>query len=241
MARVALTVLADITDAASVDRLVAEVVDRLGKIDVFVANAGAAEGSDHVPVVDLDEDVFDLVQRVNVKGTFLTTRAVARHLIARHSVDPTNGGRILIMSSLAGKRPMPLYAAYSASKFALVGLTQSLAHELGPHGITVNALCPGFIPTERATATAGALREPGESIDHRIASMVQQREAVSALGRIGGGRRRGPRRRIPCVGRGRLPHRPRRLHLRWRVHGVGRASANPPRRNVQRGRLYCRR
>lgn len=184
--RRALTVLADVTDAASVDRLVAEVVDRLGKIDVFVANAGAAEGPDHVPVVDLDEDVFDLVQRVNVKGTFLTTRAVARHLIARHSVDPTNGGRILIMSSLAGKRAMPLYAAYSASKFALVGLTQSLAHELGPHGITVNALCPGFIPTERATATAGALREPGESIDHRIASMVQQREAVSALGRIGG-------------------------------------------------------
>ena len=90
------------------------------------------------------------------------------------------------MSSLAGKRAMPLYAAYSASKFALVGLTQSLAHELGPHCITVNALCPGFIPTERATATADALREPGESIDHRIASMVQQREALSALGRIGG-------------------------------------------------------
>ena len=79
---------------------------------------------------------------------------------------------------------MPLYAAYSASKFGLVGLTQSVAHELGPYGITVNALCPGFIPTERATA--GALREPDESIDHRIASMIQQREAVSALGRIGG-------------------------------------------------------
>jgi NAD(P)-dependent dehydrogenase (short-subunit alcohol dehydrogenase family) len=183
--RRSLTVLADVTNANAVDAMVESTIASLGKIDILVANAGAPEGPDHVPVVDLDADVFDLVQRVNVKGTFLTVRAVARQMIKRHSEDPTQGGRILIMSSLAGKRGMPLYAAYCASKFALVGLTQSLAHELGPHNITVNALCPGFVPTERALGTAGALRQPNETTDQHIAAMIQKRETATALGRIG--------------------------------------------------------
>lgn len=183
--RRSLAVLADVTDASAVDAMVAEVIEKLGKIDLLVANAGAPEGPDHVPVVDLDLGVFDLVQRVNVKGTFLTVRAVARHLVARHAAEPTAGGRILIMSSLAGKRGTPLYAAYCTSKFALIGLTQSLAHELGPYGITVNALCPGFVPTERATGIADALRQPDETIDRRIAAMIHQREAASPLGRTG--------------------------------------------------------
>jgi len=140
--RRAIAILADVTDANAVDAMVSEVLGKLGKIDLLVANAGAPEGPDHVPVIDLPEDIFDLVQRVNVKGTFLTVRAVARHLIARQaealrSDDPTTsdktaGGRILIMSSLAGKRGMPLYAAYCASKWALIGFTQSIDHELGP-------------------------------------------------------------------------------------------------------------
>ena len=186
----AMAVLADVTDATAVDAMVSEVVDKLGKIDLLVANAGAPEGPDHVPVIDLPEDVFDLVQRVNVKGTFLTVRAVARHLVKRHADapragDPTASGRILIMSSLAGKRGMPLYAAYCASKWALIGFTQCIAHELGPYNITVNALCPGFVPTERATGTAGALRQPGETIDHHISAMIDKRQTASPLGRIG--------------------------------------------------------
>lgn len=175
----AMQATADITDATSVADLVASVIDRYGKLDILVANAGAPEGPDHVPVVDLDEDVFDLVQRVNVRGTFLCCREVARHLVARGE-----GGKIIIMSSLAGKRGMPRYAAYSSSKFALIGLTQSLAGELGAHGINVNAMCPGFALTERSDDVAGSLRDPGVTVEDHLAGMITQRSAAAPLGRM---------------------------------------------------------
>ena len=121
--RGALAVVGDVSDAARVDRMVAEVIERFGRIDVLVNNAGSRPGPDRVPLIDLTEEAFDEVQRVNVRGTFLCTRAVARHMVARGG-----GGKIVVIASTAGKRGMPRYAAYAASKFALVGFTQSVAH-----------------------------------------------------------------------------------------------------------------
>ena len=175
----AISVLADVSEASAVDAMVEEIVRRFGRLDILVANAGSRPGKDRVPVVDLSEEAFDEVQRVNVKGTFLCCRAAARHMVACGE-----GGRIIVISSTAGKRGVALFAAYSASKFALVGFTQCLAHELGPHGITVNAICPGFALTERMTEIAGALRKEGESVEDRLAVMHRTRVDATPLRRV---------------------------------------------------------
>jgi NAD(P)-dependent dehydrogenase (short-subunit alcohol dehydrogenase family) len=177
--RRSLPVIGDVSDSASVQRMVGEVIEQLGKIDILVANAGSRPGPDRVPVVDLTEEAFDQVQRVNVRGTFLTCQAVARHLIARGQ-----GGKIVIIASTAGKRGLPRYAAYTASKFALVGFTQSFAHEMGPHGVNVNAICPGLAETERVIHIANALKGEGESATDHLAEMVRERSAINPLGRI---------------------------------------------------------
>ena len=177
--RRSMSVIGDISDAASVARMVHQVIERFDKIDVLVANAGSRPGPDRVPVVELSEEAFDQVQKVNVKGTFLTCQAVARHLIERGE-----GGKIVIIASTAGKRGLPRYAAYTASKFALVGFTQSFAHEMGPYGVNVNAICPGLAETERVIHIANALKNDDESPEEHLAEMVRERSAVNPLGRI---------------------------------------------------------
>lgn len=174
----AMRALADVSDAAAVDSMVDEVVSRFGRLDILVANAGSRPGRDRVPLVELTEEAFDEVQRVNVKGTFLCCRAAARHMVARDG-----GGRIIIIASTAGKRGVARFSAYVASKFALVGFTQSLALELGPSRITVNAICPGFAMTERMTEIAGALKSEGESLEEKLASMHRERSDSTPLGR----------------------------------------------------------
>ena len=175
----AIPVLADVSEASAVDEMVEETIRRFGRLDILVANAGSRPGKDRVPVIELSEQAFDEVQRVNVKGTFLCCRAAARHMVARG-----DGGRIIVISSTAGKRGVARFAAYSASKFALIGFTQCLAHELGPHGISVNAICPGFALTERMTEIAGALRKEGESVEERLAVMRRARVDATPLGRV---------------------------------------------------------
>ena len=175
----AIPVLADVSEASAVDAMVEQIVERFGRLDILVANAGSRPGRDRVPVVELSEEAFDEVQRVNVKGTFLCCRAAARHMVARGE-----GGRIIVISSTAGKRGVARFAAYSASKFALVGFTQCLAHELGPHGVTVNAICPGFALTERMTEIAGALRREDESVEDRLAAMHRTRIDATPLHRV---------------------------------------------------------
>jgi NAD(P)-dependent dehydrogenase (short-subunit alcohol dehydrogenase family) len=171
--------VADVSDASAVDAMVGAVVERLGRLDIFVANAGSRPGPDRVPVVDLTEEAFDEVLRVNVKGTFLCCRATARHMIKRGG-----GGKIVIISSTAGKRGQPRYAAYTASKFALVGFTQSLAHEMGDHAVNVNAICPGLAETERAMHIADALSPEGVEGSAHLADMLRQRAAANPLGRV---------------------------------------------------------
>ena len=177
--RGSLAVVGDVSDSAQVDRMVADAIERFGRIDILVNNAGSRPGPDRVPLIELTEEAFDEVQRVNVRGTFLCTRAVARHMVERGG-----GGKIIIIASTAGKRGMPRYAAYTASKFALVGFTQSVAHELGPHGVNVNAICPGLAETERVIHIADAVRPSGKSADEQLRDMVRERSAANPMGRI---------------------------------------------------------
>lgn len=151
LGRRAAAVVADVGDAQEVQQMVAEALDTMGRVDILVNNAGLLAGGDRVPVVELDVKLWDAVQRVNIRGTFLCAQAVARHLLERGG-----GGRIINISSVAGKRGSARYSAYNASKFAVIGFTQALAAELGPAGVTVNAICPGLVATERVAPLAKA-------------------------------------------------------------------------------------
>ena len=180
--RQALGIFSDVSDSAQVDDMIKQVLDRFGKIDILVNNAGSRPGRDRVLVVDLEEDAFDEVMRVNVRGTYLCSRAVVRHMVARGG-----GGKIIIISSGAGKRGIARYAVYCASKFALVGFTQALAQEMAAHKVNVNAICPGLVDTERVDFIAAALAAEGESAEEHRALMVQERSTRVPMGRIAQG------------------------------------------------------
>ena len=184
--RQALGIFSDVSDSAQVDDMINQVLDRFGKIDILVNNAGSRPGRDRVPVVELEEDAFDEVMRVNVRGTYLCSRAVARHMVARSEAG-NGGGKIIIISSGAGKRGIARYAVYCASKFALVGFTQALAQEMAAHKVNVNAICPGLVDTERVDFIAAALAAEGESAEEHRALMVQERSTRVPMGRIAQG------------------------------------------------------
>ena len=178
MGQRAIGLFSDVTDAAQVEEMVQRTVGSLGSVDILVCNAGSQPGADRRLLVDLEEDAFDLVQRVNVKGTFLCCRAVCRHMIERGGP-----GKIIIMSSRAGKQGSARYAAYSASKFALIGITQSLALEMAPYRVNVNAICPGLVDTERVYFIAEALKPEDMSTDDYRQTMLSERGASIPLGR----------------------------------------------------------
>ena len=180
--RQALGLFSDAADSGQVEEMVSQVLERFGHIDILVNNAGSRPGRDRVPVVELEEDSFDEVMRVNVRGTYLCSRAVARHMIARQQ-----GGKIIIISSGAGKRGIARYAVYCASKFALVGFTQALAQEMAPHRVNVNAICPGLVDTERVDFIAAALAAEGQSSEEHRAMMVRERSTRVPMGRIAQG------------------------------------------------------
>ena len=182
MGRRAISVVADVSDAKQVGEMVDKTVAHFGKIDILVNNAGTIAGKDRVPIVDLAEEDWDRVQRVNVKGVFLCSQAVARHLIAQGT-----GGKIINMSSVTGKQGSARYAAYSASKFAVIGLTQSLAHEMAPYGINVNAICPSLVDTERVGHLASALMPEDLPADEQRAEFARRNVAAVPLGRLAEG------------------------------------------------------
>lgn len=169
----------DVTDAADVERMVEATVDRFGRVDILVNNAGSQAGPDRVAVVDLDEAVFDRVLAVNTKGTFLCCRAVARHMLKRGE-----GGKIINMASSAGKQGRARFAAYSASKFAVIGFTQSLAIELGPHRINVNAICPGLVDTERVYGIASGLKPDDVTTEAFRDVLIEEAAEATPLGRV---------------------------------------------------------
>ena len=182
LGRQALGLFSDVSDPAQVSDMVAQTLDRFGRIDILVNNAGSQPGRDRVLLVDLEEDAFDEVMRVNVKGTYLCSRAVATHMIARGG-----GGKIIIISSGAGKRGRARFAAYCSSKFALIGFTQSIAQELAEHKINVNAICPGLVDTERTDFIAAALAPEGQSAEEHRVLMIRERSESVPLGRVAQG------------------------------------------------------
>ncbi len=135
----ALAVPTDVRDRAQVLRLVERTRERFGPVDILFNNAGVAR---HGYLVDITEEDWDLTFDVNVKGIFLCTQAVLPEMIVRHR------GNIINVASGAGLRGSAWKVAYSASKFAVVGFSESLAQEVGVHGIRVNTICPGPVATE---------------------------------------------------------------------------------------------
>ena len=131
----------DITSEAEVDRAVSETVQGFGRIDVLVNNAGISR---HRPIEEMTLEMFESVMKVNVTGTFICCKAVTRIM------KQQKRGKIVNISSLGGRTGRPGVAVnYAASKAAVIGLTQTLARELGPWGIYVNAIAPGPILTEQ--------------------------------------------------------------------------------------------
>jgi len=148
LGRRVLTLVGDVSHAADAERFVAEALAQFGRIDVLVNNAAAPHGADRRLIWEVPEEAWDRVIDVNLKGAFLMSRAVIPHMLERGS------GRIINMASVSGKRGTARRGAYSASKFGIIGLTQVMAQELGAHGITANAICPGSVETSRRESTS---------------------------------------------------------------------------------------
>ena len=129
----------DVTDEESLSRLVEVAVDAGGKLDVFVANAGIAQVE---PLIDYSKADFEKIVDVNLTGVFLSYRAAAKQMI-----EQGNGGKIIGAASIVAFRPFALLSPYSATKWAVRGLTQGAAMEWAKHGITVNAYGPGIVGT----------------------------------------------------------------------------------------------
>lgn len=144
LGRRAVAVRADVSDAAAVEDAVGLATDALGTV-TRVANVagGSGPGFGLGPLVALPETEFRRVFEVNVTGTWLVSKACASRLVAAGVP-----GRICNVSSQAGKKAWPMIGAYSAAKAAVISLTQAMAIELGPSGISVNAVCPGTVDTE---------------------------------------------------------------------------------------------
>ena len=170
-----------VADSGDVAGLVKGTISEFGRIDILVNNAGAPAGPDRVAVVDLAEHDWDLVIGVNLKGTFLMSQAVGRHMIQRG-----DGGKIINMSSVSGKKGAARFAAYCSSKFGVIGFTQSLALELAEHRINVNAICPSLIETERVYDMAAVLKpDDGTTTEEWRDAMIERSNATNPLGRIG--------------------------------------------------------
>ena len=129
----------DVTDAGAVEAAVAKVLDKLGRIDILINNAGITQDG---LVVRMDEAQWDRVLDINLKGTFLCTRAAAKVMLKARK------GRIVSIASIVGLIGNPGQANYAASKAGIVGFTKSVARELASRGITCNAIAPGFIKTD---------------------------------------------------------------------------------------------
>lgn len=166
----------DVAEAAVVKHAVDDVVNKYGKLDVLVNNAGIApvEAS---RLIDNDDHEIDRVLAVNVRGVVNGLRAAIPYM------QESGGGRVINTASQLGKYGKADWAVYSASKFAVVGLTQSVALEHAKDNIVVNAICPGTFRTPLVEATFGAFAErAGESTDAFIERYAEQEIAFGRMG-----------------------------------------------------------
>jgi NAD(P)-dependent dehydrogenase (short-subunit alcohol dehydrogenase family) len=134
----AIAIDVDVRDYAQCQAMVQAAIDKWGQVDVLVNNAGVIRIG---PVAAFSEEDWDLIMDVNLKGTFLCSKAVSPHMMQRRT------GRIINLSSIAGKRGGPIVSAYTTSKFGVIGFTQSHANEMASFNVTVNCICPGEVDT----------------------------------------------------------------------------------------------
>jgi 3-oxoacyl-[acyl-carrier protein] reductase len=132
---------ADVRDPAALDELVKEAVDRFGGLDILVVNAGVGA---YGPFLDLPAEQLEEMIDVNVKGALYSIRAALPHLLR------SDGADIVMLASEAGRRGLPLEAVYCSSKFAQVGMTRALDHELREQGVRCTNVCPGGVATDFA-------------------------------------------------------------------------------------------
>jgi meso-butanediol dehydrogenase/(S,S)-butanediol dehydrogenase/diacetyl reductase len=201
----ALPLNADVTSAVEVRGMVERAAAQLGGIDILVNNAGVVAAG---PLASITEEVWDRVMDVNVKGVFLCTQAVIPLMAERGE------GRIVNIASVAGKTGRAGVGVYCASKFAVIGLTQALAEEVGPFNITVNAICPGYLRTAMWT----------DVLNKFLAAQYVPAPRADARGHR---RRRG----VPLPRAEHHGHRPqRRGRGRGPLRGGGAGTAQPLRR-----------
>ena len=138
-AKQVLTYKVDVTDEAGVEKMLDEVADKTGSVNILINNAGITRDD---LLLRMETAMWDLVMAVNLKGTFLMTKHAARHMLRKRY------GRIVNLASVSGLVGNPGQANYSASKAGVVGFTRTVARELAKKGITCNAVAPGFIQTD---------------------------------------------------------------------------------------------
>lgn len=148
-----------------VDELVQRTVERFGQVDILVNNA--ATNPYFGPMIDLDWGAWDKTFEVNLKGYFACARAVAKHLLERQAQ-----GSIVSVSSVVGKMASPMQGIYGMTKAAVISMTRTLAMELGPQGIRVNAIAPGIVETRFSRALT---ENPG------LKDMILQRTALKRV------------------------------------------------------------
>jgi 3-oxoacyl-[acyl-carrier protein] reductase len=165
--------LGDVSREEDAGRMVEETLSRHGRLDILVNNAGAPQGADRNEIEDVPLAAWELTMGVNARGCFLMSRA------AVPAMKQAGFGRIVSVSSKAAFRPGKNRATYAASKAAIVGFTRSLALDLAPFGITVNAVCPGPIRTSRAISTNR--REYGDDLEVGF----RERSKAIPMGRFG--------------------------------------------------------
>ena len=173
----ALALDVDVTKPEQVRAMVAQTKAEFGRIDILVNNHGLAIVSGKKDLWEVDGDEWYREIDVNLNGVFHTCKAVAPVLIERG-----NGGRIINISSLAGRVGQPQYGGYTPAKFAVIGLTQALARELAPHKVTVNAVCPGSTDTDMMD---GTFRRTGERMGIPYEMVKQGVRMFVPLGRQG--------------------------------------------------------
>ncbi len=161
----------DVRDESAHHRLTDAAIEKTGILDVYVNNAGFSEWR---PIAEIDEQFLDELINTNLKGAFWGCKAASSAM--------QEGGSIINISSIAGKRGSTNNSAYCASKFGVNGLTQALAKELGPREIRVNALCPVLIPTD---GLIEALKNPFSPAEGDPQGFISKFEAANtALGRL---------------------------------------------------------
>ena len=138
-------IVCDVTERAQVEAMVAQVKTTLGEPSILVNNAGIAGSA---KLTDTTDEMWDRMLRVNATGAFYCTRAVLPMMLQ------AKWGRVVNVASIAAKSGAPYIAAYAASKHALLGLTRAVAAEVATRGITVNAVCPGYVDTGMTDASA---------------------------------------------------------------------------------------